>query len=55
MDVDVPRRLPFAFSVDVWDEGVTDQGESLRCWAFASLNVVRTEHFGKPEPCRKEL
>ena len=41
MDVDVPRRLPFTFSVDVWDEGVTDQGESLRCWAFASLNVVR--------------
>lgn len=41
MDLSVPRKLPFVFSVDVWDEGVTDQGESLRCWAFASLNVVR--------------
>ena len=41
MDWEIPRRLPFSFSVDVWNEGVTDQGESLRCWAFASLNVVR--------------
>ena len=41
MDLEIPRRLPFSFSVDVWDEGVTDQGESLRCWAFASLNIVR--------------
>lgn len=41
MNLEIPRRLPFSFSVDVWDEGVTDQGESLRCWAFASLNVIR--------------
>lgn len=41
MDLEIPRRLPFSFSVDVWNEGVTDQGESLRCWAFASLNIVR--------------
>ncbi|MEA4919854.1 MAG: C1 family peptidase [Clostridiaceae bacterium] len=41
IDFEKQKSLPFSFSVDVWDEGVTDQGESLRCWAFASLNVVR--------------
>ncbi len=34
-------RLPFAFSLDLNPEGVTDQGISLRCWAFAFLNVAR--------------
>lgn len=34
-------RLPFEFSIDLAPQGVTDQGQSLRCWAFAFLNVAR--------------
>ncbi len=41
MNYEAIRKLPFTFSVDVWDGNVTDQVESLRCWAFASLNNVR--------------
>lgn len=41
LDFDVEKSLPFTFDIDLWDEGVTDQGSSGRCWAFASLNVVR--------------
>jgi len=41
MNFEAVRRLPFTFSVDVWDGNVTDQVQSLRCWAFASLNNVR--------------
>ena len=41
MDVDAPRKLPYAFSVDLKEQGITDQGQSLRCWTFASLNPIR--------------
>lgn len=38
---DIQKSLPFVFETDVWDGGVTDQGSTGRCWAFASLNIVR--------------
>ncbi|MDD6316748.1 MAG: C1 family peptidase [Clostridia bacterium] len=41
IDQELQKQLPFIFGIDVWDEGVTDQGSTGRCWAFASLNVVR--------------
>lgn len=41
MNYEAVRKLPFTFSVDAWDGNVTDQVQSLRCWAFASLNNVR--------------
>ncbi len=41
MDVDAQRKLPYAFSIDLKEQGITDQGQSLRCWTFASLNPIR--------------
>lgn len=41
MDHRKVRNLNYAFSVDLEDKGITDQGRSSRCWAFASLNVMR--------------
>lgn len=38
---EVITRLPYIFSVDLQEQGITDQGRSMRCWAFASLNAVR--------------
>ncbi len=46
MDPQAVRALPYAFSVDLGEDGVTDQGQSLRCWAFASLNPVR-QHIAR--------
>lgn len=34
-------RLPFEFSIDLAPQGITDQGTSLRCWAFSFLNLAR--------------
>ena len=47
MNYEAIRKLPFDFSVDTWDGNVTDQGQSLRCWAFASLNLVRQNAINK--------
>ena len=41
LDHTAAARLPFVFSIDLDPQGVTDQGQSLRCWAFAFLNVAR--------------
>lgn len=35
-------NVPNVFSIDTGMDEVTDQGESMRCWAFASLNITRT-------------
>ncbi len=34
--------VPNVFSIDTGMDEVTDQGDSMRCWAFASLNITRT-------------
>ena len=47
MNFEAIKRLPFTFSVDVWDGNVTDQVTSLRCWAFATLNNVRQHAIEK--------
>lgn len=39
----VVRSLPYVFSLDLDERGITDQGKSARCWAFASLNAVRQQ------------
>ncbi len=49
MNFEAIKKLPFSFSVDVWDGNVTDQVTSLRCWAFASLNNVRQHAIEKLE------
>lgn len=41
MDHEKIRQMPFQFSIDLGEKGITDQGSSLRCWTFGSLNVVR--------------
>ena len=41
INVEIQKSLPFIFEVDVWNEGTTDQHATGRCWAFASLNIVR--------------
>ena len=46
MEPQAVRALPFSFSVDLAEDGVTDQGTSLRCWTFASLNPVR-QHIAR--------
>lgn len=38
---EIQKSLPYIFEVDIWDGGVTDQHNTGRCWAFASLNIVR--------------
>lgn len=46
IDGEVARKLPFTFSIDLNEAGITDQGQSLRCWTFASLNPIR-QHMAK--------
>ena len=41
LDHTAKGKLPFTFSIDMDVEGITDQGRSNRCWAFAFLNVAR--------------
>jgi len=41
LNLELIRSLPYIFEIDAWDEGITNQNRTARCWAFASLNAVR--------------